>query len=441
MNLIPALRLPAAPRVGFAGAGGKTAALFRLAREYGNAWVTTTTHLSVAQAALADHHFFGEEGILPDPPRGVVLFTAPVAESRLGAMDSLTLNRVLTLADSLQMPLLIEADGARRLPLKAPAEHEPVIPPFVDTVVVVAGLSAMGRPLAVDCVHRPERFAELSGLSIGEPINIEALARLLLHPLGGLKNIPPTARRVALLNQADTADLQAAGQRLASHLLPTFHSVIISSLNPPTINHSPSAIGFTLYSVHEPVAGVILAAGASQRLGQPKQLLEWRGKPFVRQIAETALQADLSPVVVVSGAHGAAVQAAVQDLPLIAAYNPDWEGGQSTSIRVGLQHIPRERGAVIFLLADQPQTPPILLRALIERHALTLAPIVAPLVRGQRANPVLFDHNTFPDLLALTGETGGRALFSRYPIEWLEWHDESMLLDVDTQEDYYRLTG
>jgi molybdenum cofactor cytidylyltransferase len=79
------------------------------------------------------------------------------------------------------------------------------------------------------------------------------------------------------------------------------------------------------------------------------------------------------------------------------------------------------------------------LRSLVELHRQTLAPVVAPLVGGQRGNPVLFDRVTFASLARLQGEAGGRALFSRYPPLWLPWHDTSLLLDVDTEEDYRRL--
>ena len=73
------------------------------------------------------------------------------------------------------------------------------------------------------------------------------------------------------------------------------------------------------------------------------------------------------------------------------------------------------------------------------QSAWPLAPIVAPLVDGRRGNPVLFDRSTFPELLALTGDVGGRALFSRYPIEWLPWLDAAVLLDVDTPDEYRKL--
>ncbi len=79
------------------------------------------------------------------------------------------------------------------------------------------------------------------------------------------------------------------------------------------------------------------------------------------------------------------------------------------------------------------------MQALTEAHTRTLAPILAPMVAGQRANPVLFDRLTFPDLMALNGDVGGRAIFGKYQVTYLPWHDEGLLLDVDTPEDLERL--
>jgi molybdenum cofactor cytidylyltransferase len=83
--------------------------------------------------------------------------------------------------------------------------------------------------------------------------------------------------------------------------------------------------------------------------------------------------------------------------------------------------------------------PPELIRLLMETQAVTLSPIVAPQVDGQRANPVLFNRDTFPALEQLEGDVGGRKLFSRYPVQWVTWFDGDVLLDVDTAEDYRRL--
>ena len=176
-------------------------------------------------------------------------------------------------------------------------------------------------------------FASLSGLKINEMVTGEALANVLTHAAGGLKNIPPDARRIALLNQADSPELQAEGQELAKPLLSAYDAIIISALNPG--QKQGQAVG-KISAVLEKTAGIILAAGGSARFGSPKQLLDFHGKPFVRVIAETALAAGLDPVEVVTGAHADEVEAAVRDLPVKIIRNPEWEGGQSSSIRVGI---------------------------------------------------------------------------------------------------------
>jgi molybdenum cofactor cytidylyltransferase len=434
VNLTTALRLGSTPRIALVGGGGKTTTMFTLAREYVSpVIVASTAHMAIEQTSLADRHFFVDDATVLDLqlPIGVTLFTGPSNNTgkTIGLSASAT-QRVLDLADQHHVPLLIEADGSKCLPLKAPAEHEPPIPDFVDAVIYVVGLSGLGQPLDDEHVHRPERFARLSGLAIGEAVTPDAIAKVLSDPLGGLKNVPPAARRIAVLNQADTPELQAQAQIMARQLLPTYHAVAITALKSQQI-----------FEVHEPAAGIILAAGASTRMKEPKPLLLWRGEPFIRHVARTALGAGLSPVVIVTGAHTAEIRAAVADLPVTLIYNLAWEAGQSTSVRCGLQALPDSIGSAIFLLADQPQIPIELAKALKDQHAQTLSPIVAPLIDDRRGNPVLFDRATFADLQSLTGDVGGRAVFAKHPIAYVPWHDANLLLDVDTPEDYQRLRG
>jgi len=448
INLTRALRLNRALRLAFVGAGGKTSALFRLARELDPpVIVTTTTHLGEDQAALADLHLILEKPEdlerLPNPlPDQVILVSGPpVLESRLGGLSFELFSGLAARVQAYgsgrnEIPLLVEADGSRMRPLKAPAAHEPALPAEVDQVVVVAGLAGLGKPLTGKWVHRPERFADQGGIEPGAEITVEALARLLAHPQGGLKNIPPAARRVLLLNGAGTPALQAGAARLAHLLRETYDAVLVANI--PLVTE-PNPGEPEVAAVYERTAGVILAAGAARRYGQAKLLLPWRGEPLVRHSARTALQAGLSPVVVVAGAELEGVRQALEGLAVQVVHNPDWEAGQSTSVRAGLRALPEACGGAVFLLADQPQIPASLIQALVETHTTTLTPLVAPMVDGKRGNPVLFDRELFPELLSLSGDTGGRALFSRYPVVWIPWHDAAPLLDVDTPEDYRRL--
>lgn len=468
MKLTRALRLNQSAVAAFVGGGGKTSAVFLAARETAPALVTTSTHLSARQAQHADRHIVWppeaeadgqadrktdgktdrETGELTDTPvvdapetellrqalsGGVTLVTGPYRED-IARVTAPLPGQMATLhrwAKRHRLPLFIEADGSRQRPLKAPAEHEPAIPAFAETVVVTAGMRGLDRPLDENFIHRPQIFGDLSGLKAGEIVDETAIIRVLTHPQGGLKNIPAGARRVVLLNQADTETLQARAGKMAASLLTVFDAVVIASVQRGEV-----------HAVYERVAGIVLAAGEAARYGQPKQLLEFHGEPFVRRAAKTALSAGLWPVVVVTGAYGEAVENALRDLPVVITRNKAWQEGQSASLKAGLKqaHVPGGRvGAAIFLLADQPQVSVEVLQALRARHAQGLFPIVAPLVRDRRASPMLFDQDTFPALMELTGDTGGRALMRQFPVEYVPWHDETLLLDVDSEADYQRL--
>ncbi|RIK26246.1 MAG: putative selenium-dependent hydroxylase accessory protein YqeC [Anaerolineae bacterium] len=179
--------------VAFVGAGGKTTAMFRLARELAapSVIVAATTHLGAWQIPLADRHVIAESaGEIREIPAGVTLVTGRVEGDRTQSVSASALFWLREEAQSRGIPLLIEADGARQKPLKAPAAHEPPIPDFAETVVLVAGLSGLGKPITEESVFRAEKFRELSGAAEGESVTPEILRRVLTHPEGGLKNIP-----------------------------------------------------------------------------------------------------------------------------------------------------------------------------------------------------------------------------------------------------------
>lgn len=225
MNLFQALNHELPLCAAFVGAGGKTTAMFTLARQIpGPVWVTTSAHLGTDQTRLADGHYIlkSDEDIQPAEwmkQKVTLLSGAATADDRLSSPASGLLELVRAAALREGVSLLLEADGSRSIPLKAPGEHEPPIPGWVHQVLILAGLSMVGEPLSEQTVYRAARFSELSGLQAGELISITHVRDVLLHPLGGLKNIPAKADKTVIFNQADTSEDQDLAGSVACELL------------------------------------------------------------------------------------------------------------------------------------------------------------------------------------------------------------------------------
>jgi len=186
------------------------------------------------------------------------------------------------------------------------------------------------------------------------------------------------------------------------------------------------------------VAGVILAAGQASRFGEIKQLLPWRDKNLVNTVVETALLAGLNPVIVVLGANAELIQASLDNDMVQVVTNPDWDKGQSTSLKAAVAAIGQPVEGVLFLLCDQPHLSVNLVSAVVE-EGLRSDKVVTPIIDDRRANPVYFPASCFPLFEKLEGDAGGRQIVSACPHTTLPWLDDWMARDIDTPEDYRTL--
>ncbi len=191
----------------------------------------------------------------------------------------------------------------------------------------------------------------------------------------------------------------------------------------------------------KPIAGIILAAGAASRMGKPKLLLPWKGEALICHAARTARQSGLDPLIVVTGAGAEGIKNALAGFDVTLVHNPDWQSGQSTSVRAGILALPAHVEAAFFLLGDQPFVSPDLIQSLTQKFLETRPAILAPFVGEKRANPVLFSRDMFETLCQLQGDAGARSIFKQYPPNSMQWADEHILFDIDTPEDYQRLLG
>jgi molybdenum cofactor cytidylyltransferase len=241
VKLADALGMTSDEVVALVGGGGKSTAMFRLAREMvekgGRAITTTTTRIFGAQIALSPAHVpaasVTKENVAAAlAAHGQVLVIGATSAST-GKADGVSLDLFGRLRGWFpDACILNEADGSRMRPFKAPAEHEPVIPVETTLVVPVVGADVFGKTLDDDHVHRPELISVLSGAPLGAPITPEIVARVLAHPEGGRKGVPAGARVVVLINKVESLPERAPARETAERLLrePAIHSVVLSAV-------------------------------------------------------------------------------------------------------------------------------------------------------------------------------------------------------------------
>ena len=189
-----------------------------------------------------------------------------------------------------------------------------------------------------------------------------------------------------------------------------------------------------------PVAGILLAAGTSSRMGSNKLFLELNGESVVRGAVRRGLAGGLSPLLVVLGHEPDKARREIEDLPCRWMLNPLYEQGINSSLKRGIEAVPPEARAAMVLLADMPFVSPEMIAAMIARYRGSTAPLVVSDYEGVNAPPILYDRGLFPELLAMTGEGCGRQVVRNHrgEAEVSTW-PAAALADIDVPDDYDRL--
>ena len=186
---------------------------------------------------------------------------------------------------------------------------------------------------------------------------------------------------------------------------------------------------------------IILAAGESSRMGQPKQLLRYGGQSLLRHAAETAIESLWNRTVVVIGNEARRMKTELAGLPVSIVENENWRAGMSSSIRAGMAELaPDDPDAVIVMLCDQPLLTAEILNDLIFTHIKSGEPIVASTYGGIQGAPALFTREIFPDLTSLTGDEGARRVILNHPDSVATIAFPQGAFDVDTPREYELIT-
>ena len=389
------LRLPEHAVISVVGAGGKTSLIFAWAHELAaagkNVVITTTTHMYRPERMEED----GIRIVVSDDPERPDKVSAPPAE----VLDSLR--------DTADV-VLIEADGSRRMPLKWPADREPVIPDYTDVTVCVAGLSALGRRTA-DVVYNAEGLPDV--------LKRETADMNLIHAIvssrdGGQKGVRGDFR--VFMNQVDDdIDRLAAAYRMQQIF---------------AVMGIQSAWG-TLMPEEPKIAVILEAAGNSTRFGSNKLLhIMDDGRPMIASIFDAVRPLDVYKKILVTQYDDIAEMAAGFDV--VMNDRPDL--GISRSMQLGLAAA-GDADAYMFCVCDQPGLSTSTIKKLIEAYKKGTAGIVSLAWQGKMCNPKIFSSRYMEELMRLSGDTGGRQIIAAHKDDLLliEAESEDEVKDID----------
>lgn len=186
---------------------------------------------------------------------------------------------------------------------------------------------------------------------------------------------------------------------------------------------------------------IILAAGSSSRLGQPKQLLEFNGKTLLEIAVEAAQKSLAQSCILVLGANANLISERVVHLKVDQVINENWENGMASSMQKGLKYLMEKSASdqVILMLSDQPFVDSNILNSLIKNKINTNSEIIACSYNGTFGVPVLFTKKYFPELLSLTGNDGAKKLVMAHQDDLHTIDFPKGAIDIDTMEDYLKL--
>jgi molybdenum cofactor cytidylyltransferase len=191
------------------------------------------------------------------------------------------------------------------------------------------------------------------------------------------------------------------------------------------------------------IAGLILAAGESSRMGTDKATLTYRDRTFLELAVQTLREIEIERIAVVLGHHAQEIQRHVKIEAAQVVINPDYTSGQTSSLQVGLRSLIADNlEAIVLCLVDHPAVSAETVRRLVATFRECGAPVVIPTCRGRRGHPVLIGRQVFGELLRLASDTGADSVLRKYrqATQFVEVEDEGVLIDVDDPKSYQRLT-
>ncbi len=459
LNLLDSLQLGEREIVAVYGGGGKTSLLYRLASELSGlkkkVILTTTTKIfkpdkipcvicSDLKKALAE---LRRELLTNDL---VALGSSLLPDNKLAGIDPAWAEEIYSRAGASY--ILVEADGAAGKPIKGYAPFEPVLPRASTLIIPLLGLDALGLYPRAGFVHRPELLLKITGTAPGEPLAEEHLLRCLRYmiELGG--DMSPAARIMPVLNKVDRLQDKKILRMIAEGAgtsnfagVPALDRFLFTSLR----EEAAVKYIFDLSGrFSRPfITCVVLAAGTSTRMGSNKLSLKINNQTLLDLSLNNVLKSLVDEAILVTRpgfTFSPHTPHLLNDPRTKVITNNNHLQGIASSLKTGLAAAHPLAQGIIFTLADQPFIPPAVYDLLIKKYASGLDLLTFPLYKGRRGNPALFDRCTWPRLMGLKGDEGGRQIIPAIPEEekcGVETLFPGILVDIDTPEDLRNYAG
>ena len=449
------------PVVAFVGAGGKSSAMMRLARELRelgkSVLVTTTTAIFYPEESQYDFIFNSEESATGSPtllekmeatflaerPQGGSITIWGLHKTDGGKLKGVGGPQVDALAERhIFDVILVEADGARGKSIKCPESYEPVVPSSSTLVVGLVGIDCHGQPIDEQRVHRPDRLAALAGRRRGELIDDALITKVIADEEGLFKGTPAAARRLLLFNKCHDSSAVALARRLGERAMresPSLDGVVIGAMLEScpvsdTLNRERRCI---VAKGDKRTTAVILAAGFSRRFGRDKLLVAIDGRPMIQHVIDVVAKIGFSQVILVYR------ETTLRDLVpagIDLVFNGRAEEGMGSSVRCAVA-LARPTDQFMFFMGDQPFISVAIIRELLAAADEGNQTMVVPSYGGARGSPALFSAKWRDALAWVKGDKGGRAIMDEFPeqVKYVELAASRAAMDMDSPEDLLKV--